>query len=124
MYIIFDATTFNFLRFTLITQDQEMQIVVEEKNRELLAEFEKFLIEHNKKLEDITGIAVILGEGSFTSTRIAVTVANTLALTKGILVSGINKQTTYNFSKLEKLFSTIKPKSYIHATYSGKPNIN
>ncbi len=124
MYIIFDATEFNFLRYTLFTPEQEIQTVIEQKNKQLLVEFDLFLKENDKTLDNIKGIAVILGKGSFTSTRITVTVANTLALTKNILVLGIEYKPNYSYSQLQELFLNIKPHQYIHAIYSGKPNIN
>jgi len=121
MYVVFDTSEYGVLRFILFTQDQEFQKIVSQKNKELLREFDIFLQEHGHTIQDITAIAVVVGVGSFTSTRIAVTVANMFAYTNDMLVSSIASKSVYTYSELTKLFTNIKKHHYIHAIYSSNP---
>ena len=45
----------------------------------LLVGLNELLKQHQAKLADITGLAVRVGKGRFTATRVAITMANTLA---------------------------------------------
>lgn len=47
--------------------------------KELLGQIEDFLKENNLKFQDLQGLVVFRGPGSFTGLRIGATVANTLA---------------------------------------------
>jgi tRNA threonylcarbamoyladenosine biosynthesis protein TsaB len=54
----------------------------------LLGYLEATLNSHSKSWQDLTGIGVFRGPGSFTGLRIGITVANTLADTLGIPIVG------------------------------------
>ena len=49
---------------------------------------EQLLKDHSLKLDDVTGIAVNPGPGSFTGLRVGITIANTLGLLLNIPVNG------------------------------------
>ncbi len=53
-------------------------VIKNKAQKPLLVILNNFLSKNKKKLTDITGIAVVVGKGRFTATRIAVTVVNTL----------------------------------------------
>ncbi len=56
---------------------------------ELLPKVQELLASNNLQLEDLTGIGIFTGEGSFTGLRIGTTVANALAYSLSIpIVSG------------------------------------
>lgn len=55
---------------------------------ELLARLEDFLKSAHKTWDDLTGLVVFLGPGSFTGLRIGITVMNTIAFTKHIPIAG------------------------------------
>ena len=57
------------------------------KSQNVLPLIEKLLQQENSSLQDLTGIEVNIGPGSFTGVRVGVTVANTLAWTLGIPVN-------------------------------------
>lgn len=69
---------------------------------------------------DLQGIAVLVGKGSFTSTRVAVTVANTLAYAWRIPVVGVTEP---QFEQLEELIRRQPVGQYILPSYSGEANI-
>lgn len=92
-------------------------------NRELLATIENFLQAHTLHVQDIEGIATLVGVGSFTSTRIATTVANAWAYVKNIPIVGVKAEEVADLRVLEQKMIEAEPGIYISATYSGEPNL-
>lgn len=86
---------------------------------QLLVAIDHFLVAQNISMRDIRGLAVLVGKGRFTATRIAVTVANTLALALAIPVIGV-KMFAENMSS--QIDSTPVGR-LISAEYSGEANI-
>ncbi len=73
-------------------QKGDIEISLEEKtdhtkSQNVLPLIEKLLKQENVTLQDLTGIEVHTGPGSFTGVRVGVTVANTLAWALGIPVN-------------------------------------
>jgi tRNA threonylcarbamoyladenosine biosynthesis protein TsaB len=62
----------------------------QDKSQKLLTFIEKLLRKNNKKLKDISEIAVENGPGSFTGLRVGVSVAQTLGWALGVKVNGKN----------------------------------
>ncbi|MBI4598738.1 hypothetical protein HY734_00905 [Candidatus Uhrbacteria bacterium] len=56
---------------------------------EVLARVEEFLDTEGTSWKEIDGVGVVTGPGSFTSTRIAVTLANGIAFARSIPVKGM-----------------------------------
>jgi len=81
---------------------------------------ERLLKKVKKQLADVTGLAVIIGKGSFTSTRVAVTLANTLALALQIPVAAVEGGKKERWLEI---LSLRKKGEYILAQYSGPANI-
>ena len=90
------------------------------KNVDLLLLFDNFLHKLKIKPSNLSGIGVLIGEGSFTATRIAVTLANVFAWTLNIPVVGISEINPLNF---DKKFKQAKKGVLISAKYSGEPSI-
>lgn len=88
---------------------------------ELLRNIEALLKKNKLAVDDISGIVVFTGEGSFTGLRIGTTVANTLAYSLGI---PITESTHEEWIKtgLKKLSNSI-PGDYVLPKYSSEPNI-
>ena len=59
-----------------------------EKSQKLLSFIDELLKKKKKKIEDITGIEVNTGPGSFTGLRVGVSVAQTLGWVLGVPVNG------------------------------------
>ena len=58
--------------------------------RDLLAELEKFMRIHGTEWNEVKGILVYQGPGSFTGLRIGITVANAIAYAKHIPIIGVS----------------------------------
>ena len=88
------------------------------RNRELLS-----CIQNVFKIKNLSGIMVVVGAGSFTSTRVACVVANTFGYVLQIPLLAISKEQAKDPQKLiAKLLK--QPKGvYISATYSGEANV-
>jgi tRNA A37 threonylcarbamoyladenosine modification protein TsaB len=89
--------------------------------KSLLENFEQVLAKHKKSVQDITGIAVVIGLGRFTATRIAVTVANALGFALKIPVVAI---TSADPALAQKKLAKAKPGLYISAKYSAEAHIS
>ena len=62
---------------------------------DLLRRIDELLASQGKDLDELTGIGIVKGPGSFTGLRIAITVANTLAEAKGIAIVGVEGDTLW-----------------------------
>jgi tRNA A37 threonylcarbamoyladenosine modification protein TsaB len=70
---------------------------------------------------DIRGIAVVVGEGSFTGTRLASIIANTFAYVYGVRVVGISSSEVDRY--VELIINSNSEEVYMSPIYSAKPNI-
>ncbi len=128
MYLLLDLSVRDTIHLALFNE----QVIEHKKysgmNRELLGCIDDLLNNFPPKKGGkggvgIDGIMVVIGAGSFTSTRIACVVANTFAYVMQIPLLAISED------KIEKVQEFIpellkQPKGqYISATYSGEPNI-
>ncbi len=104
-------------------QWKKEQLTVEERplneSGDLLLGLQLLLKKGNLSLNDLQGLAVRVGVGKFTSTRVAVTVANTLAYALKIPVVGVKELVENTVGEIKKQ----TPGIYVSATYSGEPNI-
>ncbi len=88
---------------------------------ELLLKIEVLLKNNKIKLDELTGIVVFTGDGSFTGLRIGTTIANSLAYSLNIPIiesSGEDWITTGLVS-----LKTAEPGKYVVPKYSKEPNI-
>lgn len=88
---------------------------------ELLPQIQELIGKNDTSLEDLKGIIVFTGEGSFTGLRIGTTVANTLAYSLNIPIAD-SSGTDWLKTGLEKL-KTTKPSVYVLPKYSSEANI-
>ena len=101
MKLFIDSAT-NYLYLAIIDGDKAYSFSREGKNdhSETLTNFlEKFLYEHDIKVEDITEIYVGRGPGSYTGLRIAGTVGKVYAFIKNLPL--------YSFSSLDLIFAKV-----------------
>lgn len=71
--------------------------------RDLLKNIDELLASRGKSLEDLTGIGVVKGPGSFTGLRIGITVANTLAEARAIAIVGVEAGDSWRQDAIERL---------------------
>lgn len=123
MYLYIDPSIQNSIRFILFHHDQEKEFIFEGKNRELLIYIVQVLDQEKVALSDIDGVAVLVGSGGFSSTRIASVIANTLAFGLKIPVVGVLESDKPSLQTILALFTSKKHEGYLSPTYSGEPNI-
>ena len=117
----------------LIDNSEENEIIICAKNKKwekftisnkarkpLLVILNNFLSKNKKNLADLTGIAVVVGKGRFTATRIAVTIVNTLGYALAIPVVSVISNNT---ELADKAFKKYKPGIFVSAKYSGEAHI-
>ena len=126
MFLLIDNSVFPEIKLYLYDgQNWEKKTYKANRRDNPLLKFVDGFLEVSKlSIKDIEGMAVVVGRGSFTSTRIATTLANTLIFALKIPAVAVNE---VNLERLAKIFSNKKfknNKNYLSATYSGKPNIN
>lgn len=131
MYLFIDTTSSEII-LALFSNSQIIDQLIKKvplKQAELLLkEIDKFLGRNRIKLNQIKGIIVVRGPGSFTGTRIGLTVANTINFALKIPLLGIRKKdniTELDFKKIAQ-FSQKKEKfkkEPILPFYAQPPNI-
>jgi len=88
---------------------------------DIIPKIEQMLIRNNATFEDLKGLIIFTGEGSFTGLRIGTTVLNTLSYSLNIPIVG-----STGSDWLEKGLKDIVDKKtgqYILPKYSSEPNI-
>ena len=126
MFLLIDTSEHNQINLAIFNQTQITCKRFEGQNRELLNCIHKVIKNHKSKIinHDIQGIIVVVGTGSFTSTRIACVVANTFAYALQIPLLAIKKSDVDNIQKLIPKLLKQNAGHYLSATYSGEPNIS
>lgn len=120
MYLLLDNSNIEEIKLYLWLDNKWVQHVYQSKEYNLVMAIDKCLQEKKQVLKDLEGIVVLVGKGSFTSTRIAVTVANTLSYALGIPVVATNS--VEEIGLVEKV-KNAKKGILVSAVYSGEPNI-
>lgn len=123
MFLLINTSAKDFISLTLFKGNFVEQKSYPAPNRDLLLTIENFLQANNVSVQDVQGVATVVGVGSFTSTRIATTVANTWAYSQKIPVSTVSLAEAENLADLEKKLSQTLSGTLISATYSGEPNV-
>lgn len=121
MYLYIDNSSVNELLLSYALNTKWVSIVFStEENPDILFYINKALKANRRSLKDLTGLAVRIGQGRFTATRVAVTIANALAFVLRIPVIGVGE------ARLDHLIQKIKKTPlgrYVSAKYSGEANI-
>ncbi len=123
MFLAIDLSERACVKLCLFDNEKEIDFEVEGENRELLESIDSFFIKEKFDKEKLLGIAVVVGSGAFTSTRIATTTANAFAFALGVPVLAITIEDLKDKKKIVKKFDTDIKGKYISATYSAEPNI-
>lgn len=123
VYLRINTAQFDAVDLTLISPGEDrVNKTFSVSNRELLQCIDQLLTEHGRTIDDVGGIAVVLGEGSFTGTRLATTVANMMAFVKQIPVVGVaaHDSDDHIIGALEKKEAGM----YMTPEYSGEPTMH
>jgi tRNA A37 threonylcarbamoyladenosine modification protein TsaB len=121
MYILIDNSSYEEIKLVCSSEGVEQELSFIKKDSTVLGSIDKILHKYGKKISDIQGIAVVIKKGSFSATRIVVTVANVFAYCLRIPVIGIEEHDKKMFvQKIEQ--HTVG--TYIHADYSSEPHVH
>lgn len=119
MYLVIDNSVDNQVLLYAHLNTKWVQQVISLEGKNLLSALDEYCASLGKQLKDVEGIAVVVGIGRFTSTRVATTIANALALSLSIPVLAIDK-----FSEdLNNQLAQTPKGIYISARYSAPANI-
>ena len=123
MYVMIDTSERDTIALSLFDQTQKKEVRVNASNRELLQTIDSFFTSENLLPDAIDGIMVVVGEGSFTSTRLATTVANTFGYVQHIPLLALSKKQAEDPQLMIPLLLEQPSDQYLSATYSGVPNL-
>jgi len=124
MYLLFDPSDDQQVQVTLFDASFSEQKSCSTKKSDILLVIDELLKEKQTSADQVQGIAVVVGAGRFTSTRIATVVANSFAYVQQIPVLALQKQGLKELTELIPEIEKQTPGEYVSATYSGQPNIN
>ncbi len=124
MYVLIDICVDNQILLALFTKNGlQKEYRYEQQNTDLLFCFTELLNQASLTKRDILGIAVVLGNGRFSSTRVAVTVANTWGYAEHIPVVAVDYAPAYDYVAIANTLAAQVPGIPLTATYSAEPNI-
>lgn len=118
MFLLIDTSEKDKINLALFDDKMIEHRTYSGRNRELLTCIHDLL-----KDKKPNGIMVVVGAGSFTSTRVACVVANTFGYVLQIPLLAISKEQTKDPQKLIPELLKQQRGVYISATYSGEANI-
>ncbi|PIT86810.1 MAG: hypothetical protein COU33_01095 [Candidatus Magasanikbacteria bacterium CG10_big_fil_rev_8_21_14_0_10_43_6] len=123
MYLCIDLSQKDVLSLAFFTEETVEYKKYNKKNRELLLCIKDALQDMGLEKDALLGIMVVVGSGSFTNTRIAVTVANAWGYANQVPLLAIDVLDVDDLQNriVELLAQPVG--QYISATYSGEPNI-
>ena len=121
MYLFIDNSSPGLISFFCYLNTKWVQVdFVSLTAGDLLINLDKLLKKMGQNKVDLRGLEVRVGKGSFTSTRVAVTLVNTLAWSLGIPVVAIAEDGP---TDLEVLIKNTPVGQYVSAKYSGQVKI-
>ncbi len=123
MYLLINTSEFDSITLVLFDEHDTCSKKSEGKNRTLLTHIDAFLREKHVEKQHIEGIAVVVGIGSFTSTRIAVTVSNTFGYVLSIPVLPISIDEVNDLDAVSERIGIHPKDQYVSATYNAAPSI-
>lgn len=124
------------MRLFLLAQDiGELEIGLEEEGKlakitrvkaapeQHLFEIDKQLKDWNCSLESIKGVYVVTGPGSFTASRVSITIANAIAFSQGIPVFPIQNDQRHSLADLHDAVNHSEGQSFAIPHYDRDPHI-
>lgn len=123
MYLLIDPTQKDRIRLALFDDTRVNEYEKEARNRDLLRVIDECLRDAHATVQDIEGIATVVGAGGFTSTRIGAIVANAFGYAKQIPVMGVMPAQAGDVRSLIPAIRSAAPGIYISPSYSADANI-
>ncbi len=131
MFLVIDTTDHKKSSLLLVKSKQQVFLhkfrSEYQQSEKLVAEIEKLLVKakQSKKslFRGLKGVIVVTGPGGFTSVRIGVTVANTLAWALGLKIAGVAKYEFHTYDELIIIGQKRLKKQTVEPIYDQEPNI-
>lgn len=123
MYLLIDLSQNDIIHLQLFSKDNLIDFNEEGRNRELLELIHNFLGDNNLETKDLNGVMTVVGEGSFTNTRIPAVIANVFGYVLKIPIMLITKEQIVKVQELIPKLDKIPVGRYVSAKYSAEPNI-
>lgn len=121
MYLLVDNSVSGKVQLILAMNNKVVQRQYGLNTESLLSTIDNFLRAQKISPARISGLAVRIGVGGFTATRVAVTVVNTLAY--AWQAKAIPWREGESVAAVIKRFANARPRRYVSATYSGEAHI-
>ncbi len=127
MYLLVDVTQEGVVSLRLYSHTTTMSFSRPHMHRDMLQDIRVFLFEQGIAVSSILGVAVVMGHGSFTSTRLATIIANTWRFVFHVPVVPVpyayKDDRAYCLSLFDQYADGKRDASYISPLYSGNPRI-
>ena len=123
MFLLLDPSAKDLIQLALFDEKVTKWYERAGRNRELLEAVDSFLTQEGFSKSSLKGIMVVVGAGSFTSTRIAAVIANVFGYVHGMQLLAVTKEQASDPQALIPALLREPARQYISATYSGEPNI-
>ena len=121
MYILIDPSEKGKIKVVGFDENEVQVEIFDAPNREILRSLDSFLQKRNADKTAVQGIAVVVGVGGFTSTRLATTLGNAWHFAQKTPLLAVSLDEAIEPQKLITRFGSAK--EYILAEYSGEPNV-
>ncbi len=119
MYLLIDNSTDQQVVFHYYLDTKWVQADFSLDKISLIEALDGLLTKKKKTLKDLHGLAVVVGKGRFTATRVATTLANTLAYALVVPVLAVDSW----YENLNNDLAAAPRGVYISAKYSAPANI-
>ncbi|PIT87356.1 MAG: hypothetical protein COU31_03330 [Candidatus Magasanikbacteria bacterium CG10_big_fil_rev_8_21_14_0_10_40_10] len=123
MNLLIDASKKEFIKFVLFDKNKHSAQKYAGVKHDYLIYIDKFLKKYNLKPKKLTGVAVVVGAGGFTSTRLACVIANMFAYTLDIPVLAIQANQPFDPADLSDKLKKRRKSVFVSASYSGPASI-
>lgn len=123
MYLLINSSKKDLIQLALFDNERLIKKKVDGQNHMIFFTIVEFLKDEGVDVKDVGGIMVVVEEGSFTSTRLAVTISNTFGYVLQIPLLAILSDQVENIQDLIPKLLKQRRGQYISATYSGEANI-
>lgn len=123
MYLIIDNSSVDEPVFAYYQRTAWKRFVATSDSRDLLSSLNNFLTSEHQQLSHLEGLGVVLKKGSFTATRVAVTIVNTLALSLHIPVLGVVDTDAKSLADFLTAITQKLQGHYVAAEYSALPHV-
>ena len=126
MYLYINTTERDYISIAILDDDKVIKKKkvksVRKHSEKLLKSIEQVLSSSKKTMQDIKGIIVVKGPGSFTSLRIGITTSNALAFGLGVPIVGIDNDVDYTATPSKLFAKKSKNSSIILPEYGSEPH--